>query len=165
MAFTTPKTYSVGDVLLASDMNTYQRDNIAHLNDDIEDTIESVSTHFVSAAESTGSTSYTDLSTIGPTVPVTVRSTGILLVMFTGRGTGTGTTIYAAPAMSGSNTVAANDDRAMRITSEMVRVRVGVSELYTGLSAGTTTLTMKYKNGTASQNGEWAHRRLIVIPL
>lgn len=29
MAYTSPKTYSVGDVLTASDMNTYQRDNIS----------------------------------------------------------------------------------------------------------------------------------------
>ena len=33
MAYTTPKTYSVGDVLTASDMNTYQRDNITALHD------------------------------------------------------------------------------------------------------------------------------------
>ena len=31
MAYTTPKTYNVGDVLTASDMNTYQRDNIVAL--------------------------------------------------------------------------------------------------------------------------------------
>ena len=31
MAYTTPKTYNVGDVLTASDMNTYQRDNISYL--------------------------------------------------------------------------------------------------------------------------------------
>lgn len=33
MAYTSPKTYSVGDVLTASDMNTYQRDNISYLYD------------------------------------------------------------------------------------------------------------------------------------
>jgi len=35
MAYTTPKTYSVGDVLTASDMNTYQRDNIAYLENEL----------------------------------------------------------------------------------------------------------------------------------
>lgn len=34
MPLTTPKTYSVGDVLTAADLNTYQRDNIAWLATD-----------------------------------------------------------------------------------------------------------------------------------
>jgi hypothetical protein len=36
MAYTTPKTWSVGDVLTASDMNTYVRDNAAFLKSSVD---------------------------------------------------------------------------------------------------------------------------------
>lgn len=114
--------------------------------------------NFVSASQNTTSTTYTDLSTVGPTITLTVGPSGVIVLhyaaMFSNAG---GNHCYMAPAFSGANTVAADDERCVAHASTNV-IRMGVTETFTGLTPGATTITMKYRVG--ANTGSWSLRAL-----
>lgn len=116
----------------------------------------------VSTSETTTSTSYTDLATV-QSVSVTVGANGLLLVGWSAQLSNSGANgSYAAPALSGNNTYAASDNDLLfhvGTTSEAA----GRSKLFTGLSSGATTVTLKFKvdGGT----GTFIRRTLWVVPL
>lgn len=118
---------------------------------------------FIFTDQSTTSTSFTDLATVGPAATVTIGANGLALVIWAAGIYTAAAQKYAGVAVSGANTVAASDNEALRNDSASF---VGIqerSQLFTGLTPGSTTFTMKYR--TASGTANFFSRRIIVIPL
>lgn len=119
----------------------------------------------VLSAQTTTSTSFTDLATAGPAVTVTIGANGLALVILSAELANNTAGDYAVMgfAASGANTIAASADRALfsQGTNDL-----GHSWAYlaTGLTAGSTTFTAKYEvitGGTATIG----RRYISVIPL
>lgn len=120
----------------------------------------------VATSETTTSTSYTDLATVQATT-VTVGANGLALVAIssTMSNSNTEVSVWASFAMSGANTLAAADANGIthRQTTATSQTRVGMTKLFTGLTPGSTTFTMKFK--TIANTGTWLDRNITVIPL
>lgn len=114
--------------------------------------------------QTTTSTSYTDLATVGPTVSITLNSARRVLVI--GKAelfqVGAVSAVYASWAASGATTIAADDGNCIRHNGN------GNPESYASMSfhdlnAGTTTFTMKYR--VQANTGRYDFRSLAVIPI
>lgn len=135
---------------------------------------------FVLAQESTASDTYTDLATVGPSVTVTVRGTGRLLLIISAKAgwnsaTNTGAA-YMTAEMTGANVVAAGtvDDRLLInsalalgvVTSQATSVASSAAAVFEGLTPGETTITAKYAAGAApTWTSDFGLRSLIAITL
>lgn len=139
-----------------------------------------VATESIEIQETRSSTSYGDLTTPGPSVTVNVRQTGRLLIMMSSQiqfidldptDSGGGAVTVE---MSGANTLSpASAEGPIRITMDWGGNTLANSAMqgtytqtvvYEGLSAGLTTITMKYKSkfGEATDFGR---RTLTVFTL
>lgn len=122
----------------------------------------------VAANESTTSTAYTDLTTIGPAVTVDIEASGAALVIVSARiysdaDGGQGLMTFD---VSGATTVAGGDARALILTSPGVNLYNATSRLYhvTGLVAGSNTFTSKYRRLGGTQ-ATFGYRGIAVLPL
>jgi len=126
----------------------------------------------ITANESTQSTTYVDLATVGPAVTVTVGDSGLLLVSF---GFTLGDTSYTASGwmgldFSGANTIAPIDDDSVQLTyvSNYSNIWNAGSRqrVIGGLNPGLTTITAKYRtNGGFPNIAHFLRRDLVVTPL
>jgi len=123
----------------------------------------------VATNESTTSASFTNLATVGPAVTVAVGVNGLLLVgIYALEDSGTADT---RPSMgfelSGANAAVATDNRSlvMEASTGGAEVRHGAVFLLTGLTAGSTTLTAKYKRKAGAGTALFEDRRIWAIPL
>lgn len=117
----------------------------------------------VATSQTTTSTSYTDLTTSGPAVTVTVPASGQIIVVINSDIANTNvTTTRIGFALSGANTASAADTSALRYedSANLVNTTVAVIPV-TGLTPGSTTVTLKYK--VASGTGTFSNRRLTVL--
>jgi hypothetical protein len=122
----------------------------------------------VATSQSTSSTTYTDLGTVGPAATVTTGVSGKALVLLTaeiGSG-GNGIYSYMGVAVSGASTIAAADTAALYRLNGTVAVSqlVTAAVVITGLTAGSNTFTAKYRTsgGAAST---FLNRSIVVIAL
>lgn len=112
---------------------------------------------YVAASEGTSSTSSTDLTTVGPSVTITVPPSGKVLVMFQAQATVGASNIDIVA--SGANTVAY--DQANSAYGGGAGV-IFSHKLFTGLNPGSTTFKLQYHMDTGT--GNFLRRRLTVIP-
>lgn len=179
MAWSAPMTAVANSVFTAAQFNTYVRDNLNETgpakattdgrfivtngaNSIVERAPVSAQ---VTASETTGSTSFTDLTTPGPSVSVTTGTSALYaFAAETANNTGGSYTIMDF-AVSGASTRSPTANTSVEFTSASANqgARVGVFDLITGLTAGVNVFTCKYAVG--SNTGTWGKRRLIVIPL
>jgi hypothetical protein len=135
---------------------------------------------FIETTEGTAASPWVDLATIGPIVEPTVSPTGRLVVLLGAAcstpddplafNTGGGLMSFA---LSGANTLAADDERAIQLVANLESVDgesnyvlgsvFGAIEL-TGLNAGLTTITAKYGADVAADT-LFSNRSLTVITL
>lgn len=116
----------------------------------------------VATAQSTSTTSFTDLSTAGPSVTMTPPASGKVKVHIHAGISNTGTAISTMGfALSGGNTLAAADARAICNDGTTIR-RMGSTFLVSGLAAASTTFTAKYKT-SAGANPAWFQERQIIV--
>lgn len=128
----------------------------------------------VTTQQSTASTSYVDLGTVGPQVTVTIGRSGKCLVILSsqmGYATATATGgCKASFVASGANTIGTSGQRSINMgtnTGAAGTYRVdqfGATFYLDGLNPGVTTFTMKY----GAQNGvtaDFSDRILVVMPL
>jgi hypothetical protein len=121
----------------------------------------------VSTDQATSSTTYADLSTVGPSVTAT---TGVAAIVMLGcwmtNSTGGARSIMSY-SMSGATTTAAQDltGASVQITTSSSSCYVGSSRTYlhTGLTAGSTTFKAQYK--VSAGTGNFSNRTLSVLPL
>lgn len=119
----------------------------------------------VTTLQTTTSTSFTDLTTSGPAVTITVPTGGMrvkVTVQAQLAQTSAAAPVYMGFAVSGSTTVAASDDNALTHNGS------GSFEAYSHISvvtlnAGSNTITAKYR--TTSGTAQYRYRRLLVEPL
>lgn len=121
---------------------------------------------FVSTNQTTTSTSYTDLATVGPAVTVTTGTKALVLFSSGGYNATTGAVLSASVAVSGATTLAASDDWALsrkQVSGGTDTLTFGQSVLLTGLTAGSNTFTMKYS--VSGGTGNFNLRRINVIDM
>ena len=156
MAWTNPALhiFTTGEVVTASTMNTYIEANLAFLGG----TLGSA----VLTAETTSSTTYTDLTTVGPSVTVTTQTTAVVVVAAAHTATSVAFVGTMSYAVSGSSSIAASDATALFIappTSSLPTAASMVSFI-SGLTPGSNIFTAKYRtNGTST----FQDRSIIVI--
>lgn len=122
----------------------------------------SPATSYVVTDESTTSVTYADLATV-QSVTITVGADGMALVLWSmGIYNGTGA-MRSSVAVSGASTVAANDNWSMRSDVATFQNIGGVSHLFTGLTPGSNTFTLKFK--TSAGTGRFFERSIIATPL
>lgn len=123
----------------------------------------------VATSESTTSTAFTDLATVGPSTDLTVGSSGRVLVILSAQMSNNtaGGLCQMGLALTGANTVAVGDGGTQQLTFDSATAgqRHGASRafLLSGLAAGLTTFRAKYAVSTGT--GTFLRRELIVIPL
>lgn len=123
------------------------------------------STASVATEETTTSTTYVDLATVGPAVTVTVGVSGIAIVTLYAalkNSDATGTS-FMDVGLSGANTRAAVDVTALGPVGTAYQ-RLGLSIVLTGLTPGATTFTAKYRTSGAA-TGTFSARRIGVVTL
>lgn len=155
MAWTTPHTYTVGELVTASTLNA-NRDNM----NVVGALFGAASAETTGGAETTTSTSYAALST-ATSVTVTTGTSALVMVSAIVECTG-GNPIYVSYAVSGATTSAASDAKAgfSNLTSDET---VAFARMHTGLTAGSNTFALQFR--VAGGTGQANYRRIIVIPL
>lgn len=179
MAWTAPITWVAGAVPTAAILNAQIRDNLLETmpakatrdgsifvgngaNRIIERFVDMATVH---VSETTSSTSYTNVATVGPSVTVTTGTTA--LVFHSGHLSNNTTDGYSymSWAVSGATTRAAMDSIAI-INGAVSATQIasgGMLDLITTLTPGSNTFTAKYRVDTGT--GTFHRRILGVIPL
>lgn len=68
-----------------------------------------------------------------------------------------------APQLSGANTYAAQQNDSLFVGSSNTNAVLSSMKIFTGLNAGNTTVTMKYKSDSGTANA--LRRYMMVIPI
>lgn len=167
-----------GSALSAANFNTYIRDNLnetmpALATDDdfaawfVADGANSlvkrnIKTAEVNTSQSTTSTSYTDLSTVGPSVTVTTGTRALVMINAQFENNTTNASCSVSFAVSGATSLSAITTYGMAIDGLTASNsnRKGASYLLQTLNAGSNTFTMKYNVGSGT--GTFSKRRIVV---
>lgn len=179
MAWSAPMTAVVNAVFTAAQYNQYVRDNFLETTPAKATTAGSIfavtatntiaerfpSSATVATAQTTSSTTYTDLTTTGPAVTVTTGTRALVWVYASIQQTSAAQEAYMSYAVSGATTDAATDNRAAALKSvnanQAIRATCGI--VHVGLTPGSNTFTAKYRATAA--NGSFVDRKITVIPL
>jgi cytoskeletal protein RodZ len=120
----------------------------------------------IATRESTTSSSYTDLTTAGPSVSVTTGTTAFVWFAASQSHSLDNNETACSVAVSGASTVAASN--AWQHSADGVTagnfVRGASFHIFTGLNPGTNTFTMKYRVG-ATGTASFRDREIAVLPL
>lgn len=123
----------------------------------------------VVTSETTASTTFTDLATVGPSVTVTIGANGLALVTISLANTNNNVADnLAAVVVSGANTITASTNEGVGTwhyinDSTTQLLEMSYSRLFTGLTAGSTTFKLQYRVTVGI--GTFIRRVLSVIPL
>lgn len=179
MAWTAPMTAVSGATFTAAQFNANVRDN---LNETAPAKATAEGQIFVSTgpnsiaarqmvkqtvltSQTTTSSSYTDLATVGPQVTVATGTRALCLFSSSIDNTVTNGAAKVSVAVSGASSIAANDswclDRDGATSGNIWRV--GMSHMFDTLTPGSNTFTMKYEVGNGG-TATFINRELIVIP-
>lgn len=180
MAWTAPMTAVAGATFTAAAFNTHVRDN---LNETAPAKATAASQLFVSTgpnaiatrvpsqayiatAESTNSSTYTDLATPGPYVTVTTGTIAVVMFACGSAGSVNDMASCVSVIVSGSSSIAANDAWAIQtdgITAGNY-VRYGMTHFFTGLTPGPNTFSLQYRV-SSTNSATFRQRAISVIPL
>lgn len=179
MAWNTPKTWVGGEIPTAALLNAQLRDNFletmpAKATQEgqifVGNGVNQITTRIPDAAritttQTTASTTYADLATVGPSVTVAHGKTVIVFWSCSVSNTTLDADSYMSWAMSGSNTRAADDPFSLRQDGVPANVtwRFGSVDINTVMTPGTTTFTAKYRVDTGTAT--FGDRFIGVIPL
>jgi hypothetical protein len=179
MAWTAPMTAVAGNIWTSAEFNAHIRDNLLetmpgkataanrmYISNGLNSIAERVpSTATVATAQTTSSTSYTNLTTVGPQVTVTTGTAALVWAVVRCQHSSGGAECSWAVEVSGATTLAANDNwRGLQsgVTAANPN-RFGVMHLFSNLTAGSNTFTIKYK--TSGATATFQDRDIIVVPL
>jgi hypothetical protein len=157
MGWTAPRTWTVGEVLTAGNLNTHLRDQLLYL--------KSGAGASVGTSETTNSTTYVALATPGPAVTLTT-DVAAWVALYANLASDTGNSIALMGFnISGATTVAAADVYALGYQAYTANAKsVGNTAwfLVTGLTAGSNTFTAVYRAGSGTMTA--AARRVYIQP-
>lgn len=173
-------TWVTAEIVTASMMNTHVRDNMLQtapakvttasqiLVSTAANTIEarSFGANEIGGAESTTSTSYTNLATTGPALTMTTGVFAWASIAARMSNDVAGTSNLISIAVTGASAISASDNQSLEYESSVAfdALRASYSYLVTGLTAGSNTFTLKYRV-SAANSGTFSLRRLSIIPL
>jgi len=156
MSYSAPHTFAVGEVATAANLNL--------LSNDVAALVSTTAT--VDTSETTTSTTYADLATVGPAQTINTGDRTAVLIMVAGIlfNSGAANATFISVAVSGATTLAANDVYALRAggAGYAANLQLQMSLVYkiTGLTAGSNTFTCKYK--VSAGTGTFIDRKLTV---
>ena len=180
MAWSAPMTAVANSTFTAAQFNQYVRDN---LNETAPAKATSAGSYFVAdgvnsiaerspqatsvlTSETTTSTTFTNLATVGPAVTIDTGPYALVLTHCQVSNSGTGSA-YAGVEVTGDSSIAPALNRAVNVIGAAgATVGASTAVLYTDgltLTPGSNTFTMKYR--VSSGTGTFADRRIIVLPL
>lgn len=179
MAWTAPKTFQATEMLTAAMLNTYLRDNLNEtgpakastpggymvatgLNAIAQRVVE---TDKVTTEQTRTSSTYGDLSTVGPSVTVTTGTRAIVMTYCRIETATSGALAAVSWAVSGATTRSGGDSYSIMISGISSNQFVAAADIdfITTLNAGSNTFTMKYRsNGAATAS--FSNRRILVMP-
>lgn len=117
----------------------------------------------VATSQTTTSATFTDLSTVGPAVTVTIGANGLALVMVHAHTSNSGAnTNLIGVDISGATTVASTDARSAQLGGT-TQGSASLMLLIGSLNAGSTTFTLKYR--TTGGTATYIDRTISVVPL
>lgn len=179
MAWTSPMTASSGSVFTAAQFNSNVRDNLNQTGPALATAAGQilVSTGAnalaartpvsatVATSETTGSLSFTNLTTPGPAVTCVTGTQAIVCLYVNGGNNTVGDGWEMGYAVSGATTIAASDPQSIGYVTMPASAAIFVSGVFlVALTAGTNTFTCQYlcaNGGTA----KFLYRKIFVIPL
>lgn len=182
MAWTAPMTAVTGNSFTAAQFNTYIRDNLLETAPSkvtasgqiiVSNGANSIQARTPTPAWATGSstrasTSYGDLAAgAGPAATVTTGDRA--MVAWSGKISHSVADSGGAisVAVSGATTIAVDDEWSVQLTSSAAnRVQqASMFKMFTGLTPGSNTFTLKYKSLTTASTSTFSDRHIVVIPL
>jgi hypothetical protein len=113
-------------------------------------------------SQTTTSTSYTDLATVGPSVTLSTGTSALVQLSSLVTAGATGAVSLLSVAVSGASTIAATDAKAVFTSSSSgsFQIAAGRAVVIGGLTAGTNTFTIKYR--VTASTGTFEGRELFV---
>lgn len=179
MAWTTPMTAVANSAFTAAQFNTHVRDNLLETgpakataagrllvttgaNALAERVITQAS---VVTTQTTSSTSFTDLATVGPRVTVTTGTRALVWFSAQMSNSQVNTICAASVAVSGATTLSADTTRDLYIDGLPAgqALRSSTVELFDTLTPGSNTFTLQYRVGGAT--GQFYDRSIGVLAL
>lgn len=117
----------------------------------------------VATSQTTTSTSYVDLTTVGPAVTVVTGVSAIVIWAAEMSHNTLGGQCFASVTVSGATTDAAVDTRALKYESSAANdaARIAMVHRFASLTAGSNTFTVQYK--VTAGTGTFLNRSLIVL--
>lgn len=179
MAWTAPMTAVDGAVFTAAQFNASIRDNLMETAPAkattaggyfVADAVNSIVQRVTGSAsidtlQSTTSTSFTDLATVGPTVTVTTGARALVSIGSSMTNSQPDFFSIVGVSVSGATTIAPTDARSLNFKQTANTMGQGIQcswvEMY-NLTPGVNTFTLKYR--VTGDTGVFSRRRLIVIP-
>lgn len=182
MAWTAPMTFVANTPLTAAQMNTYLRDNLNEtatakavhggamfFGSDPNELVERwAEAKRVNTIESTTSTSFTDLATVGPEVTVDTGTTAmVMFACHTGNGT-INLADWMGYEVTGASSLSASIDRAISVDGLPAALGNNYLGLWgfdmrSDLTPGENTFTAKYQ--VSGGEGYFTNRMLAVWPM
>jgi hypothetical protein len=151
------KTLAEGQFAYLEDTNTTQYyDGANWISVNLLAAIDSAK---VLTSQSTSSTSYVDLATVGPSVTLTTGTSAIVLVTVTAAPSVQGPNAVMSFAVSGATTIAASNDFGA-FGGDPYNESVAMTTKLTTLTPGSNTFTAKYK---ATANSATFFNRSITV--
>lgn len=178
MSWTAPMTAIAGSVFTAAQFNTFIRDNLnecpaakattpgsffaTSATNQIAERVPA--TALVATTETTSSTSFTDLATVGPTVTVTTGSSALIIITAQINNSTSSLAGVMAVDISGATTEAPSTTYQLRQessgTSEFVQT--SSCRFHTALTPGSNTFKAMYS--VPGGVGQFVNRQITVIP-
>ena len=129
-----------------------------------------VSASYVSSSQSTTSTSYTDLATVGPAVTLTTGTSVVChvysrVVPSTSAGSPRmGVAVSGATTVAAADAIGANGGGSVTVATPVSgsSYNMNGSLIFTGLTAGSNTFTLKYRTDNVSYTENFADRAIVV---
>lgn len=153
--WTTPPTPTVGGKITAA-VGQVLSDDLTYLYD----YLGSGGTDFIATSQTTASTAFTNLATVGPTVTVTTRTLALVIISATLSNSAANDTRMGF-TVSGATTAAASTANAIRWVGTNTN-RCSFVKLIV-LTAGSNTFQAKY--AVSAGTGTFLDRELSVVPL
>ncbi|MER5252891.1 hypothetical protein [Streptomyces sp. NPDC002855] len=119
----------------------------------------------VTTSQTTTSTTYADLATVGPAVTVTTGTSAVVWINVKAQNSTANALMAASVAVSGATTIAASDTYRVMYSGVAAanENRAGICHRFANLNPGSNVFTMKYRVGAGT--GTFAQREIVVLPL
>lgn len=162
---------STGDLLYASAANTLARLGIGTSNQVLTvsggvpiwatpaASTPANAVDIVDTSETTTSTSFTDLATVGPTVTLTTGTKALIVITSYLHNSTNSTTNFIGFEVSGATSIAPDSTRCLFLSNTSTgnarpELRYSWAYILTGLTAGSNTFTLKYRCSGGTLNAQ-----------